>query len=87
MQQPWQQLSPALPTSRPGAAALPVRELPRDEGADEDPHEEQGGGQRCFPVVLAHQVPLQEKGPCSDAATSSLTQGVIGCRHTHFHSI
>lgn len=42
---------------------LPVRELPRDEGADEDTHEEQGRRQRHFPVVLTHQVPLQEKGP------------------------
>lgn len=46
--------------------ALPVRELPRDEGADEDTHEEQGRRQRHFPVVLTHQVPLQEKGPRSD---------------------
>lgn len=64
--------------------ALPVWKLPRDEGADEDPHKEEGGGQWGFPVVLTHQVPLQEKGLCSDTATmlhqASSSTGAAGWR-------
>lgn len=79
------QVCPAPPT------ALPVWELPWDEGADEDPHKEEGGGQWGFPVVLTHQVPLQEKGLSSDTAPvlhpASSSTVAAGWRRTHFHAM